>query len=78
MQNKDVIDKMQNYFLQQDPASVARILAAVMIDLNRLSNIKLLGKDEKASLLNRLKLNAYQVQKFARGDIMSDIKIIET
>lgn len=73
--NKEISDKMTAYFLTQDPEIVARILAANMIDLNRLYHFELLEDDERESLFRRLDHNIEQLQEFIKSGSTSDLTI---
>lgn len=72
--NKEVSDKLTEYFLTQDPEVVARILAANMIDLNRLYHFELLEDDERENLFRRLDHNIGQLEEFIKNGPMSDLK----
>ncbi len=65
--NKEVIHKLQQYFLQQDPAIVARLLAATMIDLHRFNNLDSLDNEETDSLFRRSALNSLQLIEFVKN-----------
>lgn len=64
MKNKEVIDKLQEFYLKQDPKLVARALASCMIDYNRLVNYDKLGKNEKFNFDLRVRSNADTLRKF--------------
>lgn len=66
--NKEVIDALENYFMQQDPKIIARTLAACMIDFNRLMNFDELGKNEQECLRYRLQKNMEELGKFVEND----------
>ncbi len=59
---------MQEYFLKQDPAAIARCLAGLMIDMNRIMCMDSLGENEKQSLLMRMKLNRDQLLSFIKEE----------
>lgn len=65
--NKEVIDALQGYFLQQDPKIVARTLAALMIDMNRVSRMDYLKPMEKECLLARMIHNNNELLDFING-----------
>lgn len=62
--NKEVIDKLQQYYMSSDPAIVARALANAVIDMNRIYNIESIQEGEYECLLYRIEMNAKSVQKF--------------
>lgn len=66
--NKEVIDKLQQYFLKQDAKVVARMLANQIIDLNRLWGIESLDKDERLSLTERMGHNLKEFHKLIRSE----------
>lgn len=58
--NKQVIDELQEYYLKQDPKVIARALANMMIDMNRIHYLELLSSYEKKALnleLNKILIN---------------------
>ena len=67
MNNKEVIDALQEYFLKQDPKDIARFLANMMIDLNRFLSIEELPPDEAESLYFRIRYNVQQLRDFAKN-----------
>lgn len=62
--NKEIIDSLEQYFLLQDPKIIARALAGMMIDINRLINIGSLNLSEKVILISRLTANGSELMKF--------------
>lgn len=67
--NKEIIDKLQAYYLKQDPKEVARVLAALTIDISRFATFNDLDDEAKASLIYRTNLNHNQLVKFIKdGD----------
>ena len=62
--NKEVIDKLQEYFLTQDPKVVCRILANIMIDVRRIHWSHNLPEDELERLVERIKKNSEQLKDF--------------
>lgn len=73
--NKELIQELTEYFLTQDPQIVAKTLAAVMIDMNRLINMDSLSIEEKASLIARVHVNNASLSKFAKNGPESDLKL---
>lgn len=69
MNNKDLIDKLQDYFLTQDPKIVTRILANCMVDFHRLYTIEHLPFEEVDCLFKRIEENAISLRKFAENDV---------
>lgn len=64
--NKEVIDSLQEYYLNQDPKTVARALANMMIDIHRIVNINILTFHEKSILISRMHSNEAQLLKFIK------------
>jgi len=62
--NKEIIDSLTEYFMQQPPADICRALACMMIDLSRLKYIQNLDKKEKESFFRRLQMNVDQLKMF--------------
>lgn len=62
--NKEVIELLQNYYLKQDSKIIARCLANVVIDLHRIQNFEFLPNSEKECLIDRMRLNGEQLEKF--------------
>ena len=73
--NKELIQELIDYFLVQDPKIVAKVLAALMIDMNRLMHMDSLDIEEKASLITRMHFNNASLSKFAKNGPESDFKI---
>jgi hypothetical protein len=77
MENKKVIDMLENYFVTQcDPKVVARTLAGYMIDINRIKHIKSLPENEKKSLLERIDENCKQLYDFIENAPREPLKYI--
>ena len=62
--NGQVINNLTDYFLKQDREMVARLLAAAMIDFNRVYHIRAIDEDEKKLLRKRIKFNIATLNKF--------------
>ncbi len=71
--NKEVIDKLVDYFVKQNPKIVARLLANYMIDLNRVCNLNSLSDSENELLLDRLQTNCLSLQKFIEEGPKGDL-----
>jgi len=77
MKNKEVIDKLQEYFINEcDPKIVARTLAGMMVDMNRVKNIKQLTKSEKECLFDRIDNNCKQLEDFIKNGPRETLKYI--
>ena len=61
MTNKEMIDKLQEYFLKQDPSVVARMTANLLLDIIRFLTIEILTEDQAENLIYRSRYNASQV-----------------
>jgi|APCry1669192647_1035423.scaffolds.fasta_scaffold66097_1 hypothetical protein len=75
MENKEAIKKLTDYFLEQDPGDIARILANMMIDLNRLKHLDLLPKNEADCLLMRFEKNLEELNLFLKMGSKDKINI---
>lgn len=67
MKNKELIDRLQAYFLTQDPNVVARILANYMIDMHRLCCVWEIPEEEQENLACRMSINSEKLQDFAKN-----------
>ncbi len=65
--NKEVIDKLQKYFLGQNKKFVARTLAEYIIDVHRWAIRDQLPSDEFDSLVARTKLNSETLLDFVKN-----------
>lgn len=75
MNNKEVIGKLIEYYLTQDPKMIARVLANCMVDFNRLTHYQGLSPDELERLEGRLKFNDEALRKFAKDEKHEDLKL---
>ncbi len=73
MNNKEVIDKLVEYFLTQDPKIVARLAANSIIDLNRFFYMRKLSNDELKTLLRRIDRNMKALQNFIQNGPDGDL-----
>lgn len=73
--NKEVIDALTKYFVTQEPETVARCLAAMMIDFNRIFYLKELPEAEKAMLNARVIANVLSLRKFIKDGPNGDLKL---
>lgn len=73
MTNKEVIENLQSYFLEQDPKVVALLCSHVLMDLNRLYLIKQLDEESQLVLIDRItnNLSIFQRVFHAPGDPVS-------
>jgi hypothetical protein len=77
MDNKEVMDRLQAYYLTQDPSVVARALASILIDMNRLKHFGELADKEAQCLEIRLNLMMDELQDFVKNGAKHDMKIIK-
>lgn len=75
MTNKEVIDKLVIYFLQQDPQLVARMCANLFVDVNRFFNIDQLSVGERDHLRLRTQANIDVINDYLVTGYMDDLKI---
>jgi dsDNA-binding SOS-regulon protein len=71
--NKEVVEKLINFFLSQDAKVVARILANNMIDFNRIAEIESLPEDERERLFTRIARNADALKCFVKNGPKDDL-----
>jgi hypothetical protein len=76
MKNKEVIAKLQEYLLTQDPKIVAYACACVMVDMSRLASLDDLPEKEAVSLIGRIYLNARQLSEFIRLGGLGTLDIV--
>lgn len=76
MDNKEVLDKLQKYFLDQcDPKVVARSLASCMIDFNRLHYYDNLSESQAKNLNYRIYEMVKELHKFIKDGPDGELKI---
>jgi len=68
MNYKEVISKLQKYFLKQDRKTLARLCAIFAADLDKFINIADLSKQERDIFLERVYLNKKEISRFIKGD----------
>jgi hypothetical protein len=78
MDNKQVIQKLVDYYVTQDPAMVARALANALVDFNRFANLPHLPDEERECLFARLKANCDELQDFIANGPRCDLKLHNT
>ncbi|HMG13869.1 MAG TPA: hypothetical protein VK590_00410 [Saprospiraceae bacterium] len=76
MNNKEVIKRLTEYFLKQDPKDIAKALSACMIDFNRLMHADSLGEIERANLFMRVRLNVEELQRFLANPDNDEFSLI--
>lgn len=62
--NKEIIKALTEYFMLQPQEHTCKMLACMMIDLNRIVHYEQLGEDELTSLQLRVDWNIKQLNKF--------------
>jgi len=67
MNNKKLIEKLVDYFLENDPEVVAKMLANSMLDQYRLCTINDLPREEAACLLYRIQKNMQALKDFSKN-----------
>lgn len=73
--NKEVIDRLQEYFLNQDPKIVARLAGSLMIDLNRIVCASSMKEEELECLIYRMGQMRDELIKFIKNGPTGDIRI---
>lgn len=73
---KELIDKLQKYFLEvNDIEVVTRLLANMMIDMSRVYDLDTLSLEESTCLLFRIQHNHEQLMRFAQDDNPTPLKL---
>jgi hypothetical protein len=67
MKNKEVINKLVKYLIDQDKAVLCRVLANQMLDLYRLQHISELPEQEVTCLYKRQELNSLCLLEFIKN-----------
>lgn len=75
MDNKEIIKKLTDYYLTQDPKIVARALANCIIDIHRIVHYHELPESKAISLNARLLLNSASFDKFILEGCDEDMKL---
>lgn len=73
--NKEIIDKLVEYFMTQDKLSLSVIVANYMIDFNRIFYLHKLDESEKINLQFRIEMIVKQLDSFVKNGPQGDIKI---
>lgn len=73
--NIEIILKLTQYFMKQPQDQTSKMLACMMIDLNRIVNCKQLGKDELENLIWRIHWNIDQINYFIINEDAMDLKL---
>lgn len=77
MNNKESMDKLQEYYLTQDPATVARCLASLSIDICRMANFDGLPMSESLCLKLRINLMSEEIKDFLKNGHSKKLNIIK-
>jgi hypothetical protein len=73
--NKEVMESLTEYFNKQDHATVSRILASYIVDMNRIHIFEKLPETEKKCLQDRMAHNIRQLHQFIKNGENGDLKI---
>jgi hypothetical protein len=73
MMNKELMDKLQDYFLTQDQKTVCRLAASLMIDLNRILYATALPAKELDCLVFRVRHMIEELRNFADHDCKDEL-----
>jgi hypothetical protein len=76
MDNKQVIERLTEYFMTQDKHIIARCLANSLLDFHRYYNWDSLPQPELECLLERTRLKSKELEKFVRSGPVGDLKIV--
>ena len=68
MTNKEVVRKLEAYFIGQDAKVIAKLCANAFIDINRFLNFDELSKAEQDLLIMRTRANCASVAHFVTND----------
>lgn len=73
--NKEIIKALTEYFMLQPQENTCKMLACLLIDLNRIVHYKQLPQAELDSLNLRVQLNIDQLNKFIKDGPQGDLKM---
>ncbi len=73
--NREVMLKLIEYFMQQPKEQICRLLASMMIDLNRVLHVDKLGKKERDNLMLRIQWNINELHKFIKDGPNGELKM---
>lgn len=73
--NKEIILALSEYFMKQPQEHTCKMLACMMIDLNRIVNYKQLEKDELDCLQWRVQWNIDQLNDFIKNGPNGNLKL---
>lgn len=73
--NKEIIQKLTKYFLKENPEKIARLLANMIIDMNRIVYLDDLPSNEQQSLFERMKANSDELNDFINSTQLESLKI---
>jgi hypothetical protein len=76
MNNKEVIDILQKYFLKQEHELVTKMLANCIVDLNRFLNFQDLSILEADHLIKRTKNNMKEIVACIKDNTNNDLQLI--
>jgi len=65
--NKEVVEKLETYFLEQDHKVVCRLLANMRIDIHRFNYLDQFSNDELISFLRCQEMNKRELEDFIKN-----------
>jgi Tfp pilus assembly ATPase PilU len=73
--NKELIERLTKYFMEQEQIDIAYALASVTIDLHRILNQDELPESERRSLAIRMQLNEASLKDFIANGPKHKLKV---
>lgn len=73
--NKEIILELTKYFMQQPQELICKMLACMMIDFNRMYNVRELSEKERENLMWRIEWNIDQLNKFIKDGPDGSLKM---
>lgn len=75
--NKDLMTKLQEFYLTQPPEIIALVAASLMIDINRFYHIEHLPEKQLECLFIRTKKNVEELEDFIKNGPSKGIEIMK-
>jgi hypothetical protein len=66
MKNKELIENLVAYLMEQDKATLCRALANDMLDFHRIQNLLQMEDGERLRLFQRIRHNSEELMRFAK------------
>jgi hypothetical protein len=73
--NKEVIERLKAYFMEQEQEDICFMLASLMVDMHRVKHYQFLDEDEKASFMIRMEANDASLMDFLKNGPKGKMKL---